>query len=84
MVANKRYKIGTKVRLLRATCAGEDAIVLEQIAPKAVSLGEYSSSAAGCGEAADMRYRVQVVRTGQELIERNSAIQPCEDTEFDT
>jgi hypothetical protein len=83
MVENKHYKVGTKVRLLRATCAGEDAVVLEQIAPQPVSRGQYSSSAAGVGVQAAMRYRVQVIRTRQELIERDSVIQPCEDTEFD-
>ena len=83
MVENKRYKVGTKVRLLRATCAGEDAIVLEQIAPKPVSQGQYSSSAAGVGEEAAMRYRVQVIRTRQELIERDDVVQPCAETEFD-
>jgi hypothetical protein len=48
-----------------------------------VSRGQYSSSAAGVGVQAAMRYRVQVIRTRQELIERDSVIQPCEDTEFD-
>lgn len=84
MVANRRFKVGTKVRLLRATVAGDEAIVLERLEPKAVSVGQYESSFAGVGgDAHQVRYRVQNLRTGQELIERENVLEACAGTEFE-
>lgn len=72
------FEIGSKVRLLRPTVAGEEAIVLEEIDPRPVSLGEYPSTLGGIEPGRQVvRYRVRLVRTGEELVERADRIKPC-------
>ena len=71
------FEVGAKVRLLRPTVAGEEAIVLEVIEPRPVALGEYSSALGGVEPGRRVsRYRVQVVRTGEELLERADRMEP--------
>jgi hypothetical protein len=86
-IADGRFKVDTKVLLTLATHPDEEAIVLQQI-PPALSSAPYGPIGPGAGAALGdaalpFRYRVQVVRTGQELIVDEEDARPTEDTEFD-
>jgi len=79
----RRYKVGSRVRLLRAGNQGDEAVILERIVSPTISTGQYESSYAGAG-LQTQRYRVQVVRTGQELVECEDRLEACSATEYES
>ena len=84
METRRLYKAGSKVRMLRAANAGDEAIILERIETPGISMGQYASSRGGVLESgAAQRYRVQVIRTGQELLEDHERLEPCDGTEYE-
>lgn len=84
MKTRRLYKVGSKVRLLRAANLGDEAVILERVTPPTISTGQYSSSRGGVLGAAEARYRVQVVRTGQELLQGEEWLEPCDGTQYET
>ncbi len=83
-MTKRLYKVGCKVRMLRAANLGDEAVILERITQPEIHTGQYSSSRGGLLGAADTRYRVQVVRTGQELLQGEALLEPCDGTEYET
>jgi len=81
------FKAGTKVVLTLPTDPGEEAIVLEAIPPRMPPVpGSPVGPASGAVAGADglpWRYRVQVVRTGKELLVDEDDVRPLQESEYE-